>query len=109
MTATLVSATPAAAHDAYSNGCSYSPDSSYVPVYYNFHGACDRHDYCYHFHYYGEGYSGRLGCDNEFRNNMRAWCLNHYSSWWAVPARYTCYGVAQTYYEAVRAAGWAFF
>ncbi len=70
VTFTLGTPVPASAHDAYSNGCSYSPDSSYVPVYYNFHSACDRHDYCYHFHYYGDGYYGRLGCDNEFRANM---------------------------------------
>lgn len=104
-----VTATPASAHDSISNGCSYSPDSSSFPVYYNFHGSCDRHDYCYHYHYYGDGYYGRLGCDNEFRNNMRNWCYNHYPHWYQVGTRYTCYGIAQTYYTAVRDFGWAFF
>lgn len=103
------SATPAQAHDSTSNGCSNSPDSSYFPVYYNFHGACDRHDYCYHYHYYGDGYYGRLGCDSEFLGNMRNSCYNRYPHWYQVGTRYTCYGVASTYYTAVRAFGGSHF
>ncbi len=101
---------PAQAHDAYSNGCSYSPDSGYVSgVYFNFHSACDRHDHCYHYHYYGGGYYGRLACDHRFLSDMRSWCYNHYSHWYQVGPRYVCYGLAQTYYTAVRTFGGAFF
>jgi hypothetical protein len=71
-------------------------------VYYNFHSACDSHDYCYRYHYYGGGDAGRKACDDRFRTNMRNWCYNRYSAWYQVTTRYECYGVAQTYYQAVR-------
>jgi hypothetical protein len=97
-------------HGDYQNGCTLSPDSGwYTGVYYNFHSACDWHDLCYHYHYYGGGYDGRKACDDGFRSRMRSWCYSRYDSWWEYPARLNCYTVAQIYYEAVRSAGWAFF
>ena len=109
--ASEVSAAPVAAtavvapqHGAYQNGCSFSPDSG---PWWNFHSSCDRHDLCYHYHYYGGGYSGRLGCDNEFLGNMYASCNNRYSAW--NPLRAACYRTANEYYSWVRALGGAFF
>lgn len=96
--------TPAAAHGSYQNGCTGVPDSG---PYFNFHGACDRHDLCYHYKYYGGGYYGRLNCDKRFLSDMQASCRARYS--YGTFSRSTCYGVAQTYYYGVRAAGWAFF
>ena len=100
-------------HGAYQNGCTLSPDSAIFPgtppAYYNFHSSCDWHDLCYHYHYYGGGYSGRLSCDNGFLSRMRNWCANYYDSWWKAPLRNTCYNAASTYYGAVRAFGGSFF
>ena len=97
-------AAPAApTHGSYQNGCTLSPDSGYAPVYFNFHNACDWHDLCYHYHW-----RTRKGCDDGFHARMRTWCYNRYDAWWQVPARYDCYGVAATYYSAVRTFGWAF-
>lgn len=94
----------AGAHDAYSNGCTIVPDSG---AYFNFHAACDAHDYCYAFKYYGDSYNGRLTCDQIFRDDMRAYCNSTYSwSWWR---RSICRGVANTYYTGVRTFGGAFF
>ncbi|CAN5626982.1 hypothetical protein BH24ACT5_BH24ACT5_19440 [soil metagenome] len=95
------------AHGGGTNGCTLSPDVSYVPVYYNFHNSCDAHDLCYIYKPYGNSSAGRKACDDQFYYNMRSWCRGYYSSW--NPARYTCYGVAYTYYSAVRTFGGAFF
>lgn len=115
----IVSASPASAHNPVTrtspNGCTLSPDSSPVPVYYNFHDVCDRHDLCYDQLWFGRGWynpfnggwAGRLACDNMFHNEMRTWCGNQY--WWSWQRRYTCYGVAATYYTAVRNFGGPFF
>ncbi len=90
-TASAAPAAPAApavpdrpSHGPHQNGCSYSPDSGYFPVYYNFHSACDFHDLCYHWHYYGGGSAGRKQCDDVFKLIMRDWCGNRYGSWWEV-------------------------
>lgn len=91
-------------HGAYQNGCSFSPDRG---PWWDFHSSCDRHDLCYHYHYYGGGYYGRLACDNEFRSNMYASCRARYGS--LNPLRYACYRTADEYYNWVRALGGAFF
>ncbi|MFV0306673.1 MAG: phospholipase A2 [Desertimonas sp.] len=97
----------AEAHGAGANGCTLSPDSLSWPVYYNFHHQCDRHDWCYDQLWFGGGYWGRLGCDNMFHREMRSWCAGQYR--WNLPARYACYGVAATYYTAVRKFGGPYF
>lgn len=100
-------------HGSYQNGCTLSPDSAIFPgtppAYYNFHNACDWHDLCYHYKYYGNSSSGRLACDNGFLSRMRSWCASYYGSWWEAPFRNTCYSAAATYYSAVRAFGGRFF
>lgn len=93
-------------HGPHQNGCTFSPDSAHFPVYYNFHRACDLHDLCYHHHYYGDGAVGQKACDVVFHGRMRGWCVGHYDDWWERPKRYACYGVAATYYGAVRNFGW---
>lgn len=92
-------------HGSYQNGCSWSPDSGFVSgVYYNFHNACDWHDLCYHYHW-----RSRLGCDDGFKARMRGWCANRYDSWYESYHKGVCYGVAETYYRAVRAFGGSFY
>jgi len=99
----------AAAHEPGTNGCTLSPDVGYVPVYYNFHRSCDRHDLCYINKLYGNSSAGRKTCDDVFRSNMRGWCSGYYSSWYSAPLRGLCNGVADTYYSAVRSfGGWYF-
>lgn len=98
--------TPAAAHGSYQNGCTFSPDSG---RYFNFHNACDRHDLCYRYKYYGNSSAGRKSCDIRFLNDMRASCVSRYPSNWSLYQRGRCYTTAQTYYGAVRAVGWKFF
>lgn len=107
--AALASPSPVAAHEPRTNGCTLSPDSGYAPVYYNFHEACDEHDLCYGGHLRGDGSAGRRACDNEFRTDMRRWCAERYDGWWERPLRSNCYGVAEVYYQAVRAFGGPFF
>jgi len=98
-----------AAHEPGTNGCTLAPDSSYVPVYYDFHAACDQHDLCYINKPHGDTSAGRRVCDDEFRANMKAWCNGYYWRWYQAPARSACRGVADTYYTAVRTFGGAFF
>ncbi len=105
----IVAASPASAHGTYQNGCSTSPDSGYAPMYFNFHNSCDWHDLCYHYHYYGGGYDGRLACDEGFKTRMRSWCANQYPQWYAYAAKLNCYALAQTYYAAVRTFGGSHF
>ena len=107
--AIVAPATMASAHGSYQNGCSYSPDSGYAPVYFNFHNSCDWHDLCYHYHYYGNGSAGRKSCDEGFKSRMRSWCATQYPGTSKAAARYDCYGLAQTYYLAVRAFGGSHF
>ena len=97
------------AHEAGTNGCSFSPDVGYVPVYYDFHRSCDRHDLCYVAKPFGASSAGRAACDDAFRADMKAWCNGYYNAWYAAPARALCRGVADTYYAAVRTFGAAFF
>lgn len=96
--------TPAAAHDAYSNGCTLVPDSG---SYFNFHAACDSHDYCYTFKYFGDSSQGRLACDQVFLSDMRSYCDSTY--WWSWWRRGICRGTASTYYQGVRLFGGPFF
>ncbi len=111
----VATAPPALAHGAGSNGCTLSPDSSSIPVYYNFHNQCDRHDWCYDRLWYGlgwynpfnGGWTGRLACDNMFLREMAAWCGNYYPT--NVTRRVACVGVASAYYTAVRNFGGPFF
>ena len=107
--AVLVTAGVASAHEPGTNGCTLSPDVGYVPVYYDFHAACDAHDLCYITKPKGDTSAGRKWCDDEFRGDMKAWCNGYYSAWWAAPARVACRGVADVYYNAVRAFGGPFF
>jgi hypothetical protein len=95
---------PAPQHGSYQNGCTLSPDTGYWPVYYNFHSACDWHDLCYHYHW-----RTRLGCDDGFKARMRSWCANRYDSWYETTLKLSCYGVAETYYRAVRTFGGPFY
>lgn len=97
------------AHGPGTNGCTLSPDSSYVPVYYNFHNSCDTHDLCYLNKPFGNSSAGRKACDDQFLGNMRGWCAGYYSRWYQAPLRSVCNGVANTYYTAVRTFGGAFF
>lgn len=99
----------AEAHGGGTNGCTLSPDSSYVPVYYNFHEACDAHDRCYINKPHGDSSAGRRACDDAFRADMYRWCTDYYWRWWQGALRATCKGVADTYYTAVRTFGGAFF
>ncbi len=99
----------ASAHDPGTNGCTLSPDSGYVPVYYNFHEACDDHDLCYGRKLHGDSAAGRKACDDEFRADMKRWCNEYYDAWWQAPARSACRGVADVYYTAVRTFGGPFF
>jgi len=101
---------PAPTHGAYQNGCTLSPDSGVVSgVYFNFHNSCDWHDLCYHYKYYGNSSAGRASCDSGFKSRMRSWCADRYGSWYEVAHKGVCYGVAETYYRAVRTFGGAFF
>src|SRR3954453_11455399 len=95
----------AAAHEPGTNGCTMSPDVGHVPVYYNFHRACDRHDLCYANKPYGNSPAGRQACDDAFRAGMKSWCNGWYGAWWQAPARAACRGLADVYYVAVRAFG----
>lgn len=96
---------PAPQHGSYQNGCSWSPDAAVVQgVYYNFHNACDWHDLCYHYHWYS-----RLGCDDRFHSKMRSWCASVYDRWYESYHKSVCYGVAYTYYRAVRTFGGSFY
>jgi hypothetical protein len=58
-------ASQAQAHGGVTNGCSV-PGNPYwrdTPGGNNFHDACDQHDRCYVYHWYGEGETGRSWCD----------------------------------------------
>jgi hypothetical protein len=99
----------ASAHEPGTNGCTLSPDVGYVPVYYNFHRSCDRHDLCYMNKPYGDSEAGRKMCDDAFRAHMKGWCNGYYDAWWQAPARVACRGVADVYYTAVRTFGGPFF
>jgi Prokaryotic phospholipase A2 len=107
--AVLATAGVASAHEPGTNGCTLSPDVGYVPVYYNFHRSCDRHDLCYLNKPYGDTSAGRKACDDAFRADMKAWCNGYYDAWWQSPARVACRGVADIYYTAVRTFGGPFF
>ncbi|WP_076692824.1 phospholipase A2 [Tersicoccus sp. Bi-70] len=65
----------------------------------DFRYACARHDACYS----ATSTTSRLACDQAFLTRLRTACSTAYSAW--NPLRYTCYGVAWTYYEAVREFG----
>jgi hypothetical protein len=89
---------------AQTDGCTAVPDR---PLGFDFKGACDAHDICYENKPYGDSWSGRLACDNEFFDNMAAHCkANH--AWWS-PLRAACLAAASVYYDGVRKFGWAFF
>jgi hypothetical protein len=105
----LVPAEVASAHGSGTNGCTLAPDVGYVPVYYDFHAACDAHDLCYINKPHGDTSAGRKRCDDVFRADMKGWCNRYYEAWWESPARVACRGVADTYYAAVRTFGGAFF
>jgi hypothetical protein len=85
-----------------SNGCSWSPDRSWYPVYYDFYNACWWHDHCYHYHPFGGDSRGRKACDDRFLRHMDNWCDCQYHRWWQRATRYVCHRVADIYYGAVR-------
>ena len=91
------------------NGCTLSPDFGFVPTYYWFKGACNRHDYCYDELWYGGGESGRKACDDNFLREMNGWCNAQYPSLWQTFMRNQCKGVALVYYAAVRNLGQPYF
>jgi hypothetical protein len=107
--AVLAAEGAASAHEPGTNGCTLAPDTGQLPVFYDFHRSCDHHDLCYRDKPYGDTSAGRKACDDAFRADMKAWCNGHYHSWWQVPARVACRGVANVYYVAVRAFGGPFF
>lgn len=90
------------------DGCTLAPDESYLPVYYNFTAACNAHDICYEAKR-GGGSEGRRYCDDLFRADMKGWCNSYYTRWYQAPARLAYRGVADIYYQAVRAFGGGFF
>lgn len=91
-------AVPAAATGG--DACSFSPDRWGRA---NFAPACQRHDACYA----RTSTTDRQVCDTRFRADLYAVCNARYSA--ASPFRYTCRGLAQTYYGAVRTFGSAFY
>ncbi|GGC98144.1 hypothetical protein GCM10011512_26360 [Tersicoccus solisilvae] len=97
-----VTATVAAAETDYCG----TPSTAWVPDGWgraDFRSACGKHDDCYS----AASTTGRLACDQAFHTRLRTSCAAAYGSW--DPRRYTCYGVAWTYYEAVREFGaWAY-
>ena len=107
--AVLATGDVASAHEPGTNGCTLSPDVGYVPVYYDFHRSCDRHDLCYVTKRFGDSSAGRKACDDAFRAGMTRWCNGYYDAWWQSPLRVACRGVAGVYYHAVRAFGGPFF
>lgn len=100
----FTAAPPAAA----ANGCGGGPTASVVPEFW-FNADCNTHDNCYAGHWYGDGYYGQKGCDDRFLRDMRATCDRTYPRWYQSAQRWSCKGVAYTYYRAVRAFGFLFF
>jgi hypothetical protein len=83
----------------------------------NFRAACDMHDAGYDGGIVFDPVNGgaidtrglsRLTIDNRFYNDLITLC-NRQVGGNAFVARSLCYGIAATYYTAVRAAGWALF
>ncbi|GGJ29835.1 phospholipase A2 [Deinococcus roseus] len=72
-----------------------------------FRPACNQHDFGYRnykkFHMANEW--NRLKIDSKFYSNMLSICSSNYS--WYNPLRYACNKSAETYYNAVRVAGWS--
>jgi hypothetical protein len=118
---------------AYANGCSVpgpnllfdtspplvdpSPWAAPWVFFVNFRPACDMHDAGYDGGVVFDSINGgavdtrtqsRLTIDNRFYNDLITLC-NRQIGWNAPAARAQCYGIATTYYAAVRAAGWALF
>ena len=75
------------------NGCSYSPDRWFKA---NFKPTCDNHDRCYA----SNSSKDRLTCDQTFHSGLNRACYVAYSR--TTVRLNTCYGVAATYYAAVR-------
>lgn len=98
---TVSAATTAAATDY----CG-TPTTAWVPDSWgkaDFRSSCGAHDDCYS----ATSKTSRLACDQALLTRLRAACAVAYPGW--NPSRYTCYGVAWTYYEAVRTFGaWAY-
>jgi len=89
-------ATPAnvTSHPWSTDGCSNAPDTG--PVW-DFRHPCVHHDGCYRGHW-----ASRRTCDDWFHRDLRATCrVLHHSAW----GRWPCYGVAASFYAAVRAFG----
>lgn len=78
--------------------CTKSPDS-YLKA--DFRGPCARHDLCYQNH--GKNRVTKSVCDARLYKNLRKNCAYAYPGWTGAPTRYTCYGVASTYYDVVSA------
>ncbi|MEH0109172.1 phospholipase A2 [Tersicoccus sp. MR15.9] len=79
-----------------------TPSTAWVPDSWgraDFRSACAQHDACYS----ATSTTSRLDCDTAFLTRLRTACSTAYPAW--SPLRYTCYGVAWTYYEAVRELG----
>jgi hypothetical protein len=102
-------ASQAQAHGGVTNGCSV-PGNPYwrdTPGGNNFHDACDQHDRCYVYHWYGEGETGRSWCDVYFSNDMGRVCAK--IPWWAPGQRWSCANWNEIYYRAVRWRGTSYF
>lgn len=76
--------------------CTYSPDRWRNA---NFKAACAAHDACYS----STSRTNRADCDSNLRRNLRSACSFAYAP--NTSNRSRCYGVAQTYYLAVRSFG----
>lgn len=106
----LVVAAPAAdAHQMGTDGCS-SPLGSHPDwgANWNFHDECDWHDLAYVYHWFGHNEDARKATDDYWRWLMLSDCDNRWRSlpWWNQWPKWDCKNVAQSYYSAVRYAGW---
>jgi len=68
------------------------------PFGYNFNSSCATHDLCY-----DTCNAPKKICDEHFRGDMNGVCRDRFKKF--DPRRYTCLGVAQTYWEAVNTLG----
>jgi hypothetical protein len=78
------------------DGCTDSPDS-YGKA--KFSSSCNAHDECYS----STSHTARKVCDKRLHASLDAACRRGYGKY--DPYRYSCYGVADVYYHAVRQFG----
>jgi hypothetical protein len=81
-----------------SDGCTESPDN---PLNFNFHPACQRHDFGYH-NYQAQGPfdAGKTSIDGNFKKDLDHQCAKE-----PLLRKLACTALAETYYQAVKALG----